>query len=209
MSSSRGCTDETSIDVQPPANVLCRAPSMSRGAAEVCPAIGHGDGRNLLLVSLSGTPDRRLETWKRRGDLPGKVAILSVEEARGAAASAGGTSGTIGGPGGSTVSTATVSEPGDLTGIGIKINQCLSAWEDDDVRTDVCFDSVTTLLQYVDTRRAFRFLHVLSRRIQSVGALAHYHVDPGAHDEQTLATVEGLFSDVYDYDEATDTWSAY
>ena len=208
MSTSRGCCDEASIDVQPPANVLCRAPSLSRGAAEVCPSVGHGDDRNLLLVSLSGNPDRRLEVWKRRGELPGEVAVLSVEESRGAAA-AGGTAGTMGGPGGSTVSTATVSEPSDLTGIGIKINQCLSAWEDDDVRTDVCFDSVTTLLQYVDTRRAFRFLHVLSRRVRSVGALAHFHVDPGAHEDQTLATIEGVFSDVYDYDEATDAWSAY
>lgn len=208
MSSSRGCRDEAPIAVEPPANVLCRAPSFSPAVTEVCPEIGPDGDRNLLLVSLSGTPERRLGVWKRHGDLPRNVAVLSVEQPRGAAA-AGSTGGTRG-PGGSTISTATVSEPGDLTGIGIKVNQCLSAWEDDDdVRTHVCFDSVTTLLQYVDTRRAFRFLHVLSRRVQSVGALAHYHVDPGAHDEQTLATIEGVFSDVFEYDEATDCWTAF
>lgn len=207
MSTTRGCCEEAPLAVEPPANVLCRAPSFSPGATEVCPGLGPGGDRNLLLVSLSGNPDRRLEVWKRRGDLPRKVAVLSVEQARGAAAAE--STGATRGPGGSTISTATISEPGDLTGIGIKVNQCLSAWEDDDVRTDLCFDSVTTLLQYVDTRRAFRFLHVLSRRVQSVGALAHYHVDPGAHDEQTLATIEGVFSDVYDYDEATDSWTEF
>ncbi|QLD91099.1 hypothetical protein HWV07_19435 [Natronomonas salina] len=207
MSSSRGCREEASIAVEPPANVLCRAPSFSQGATEICPGLAGGD-RNLLLVSLSGNPERRLEAWKRQGDLPRNVAVLSVEQSRGAAA-AGGSTGVTRGPGGSTISTATVSEPGDLTGIGIKVNQCLSAWEDDDVGTDVCFDSVTTLLQYVDTRRVFRFLHVLTRRVQSVGALAHYHVDPGAHDEQTLATIEGVFSDVFEYDEATESWTEF
>lgn len=206
MSTTRGCRDEHSIVAEPPANVLCRAPALSRGATEVCPGIGPGGDRNLLLVSLSGNPDRRLETWKRRDELPARVAVLSAEQARGAVA-ADGAATTTAGPGGSTVTTTTVSDPSDLTGVGIKVNQCLSAWEDDDVGTDVCFDSVTTLLQYVDTRRAFRFLHVLSRRIRSVGALAHYHIDPGAHDEQTLATIEGVFSDVFDYDEATDEWS--
>ena len=206
MSTTRGCRDEREIVAEPPANVLCRAPALSGGATEVCPHVGPGGDRNLLLVSLSGNPDRRLEAWRRRGALPEKVAVLSAEQARGAVSADGASTSTTG-PGGSTVTTTAVSDPSDLTGVGIKVNQCLSAWEDDGARTDVCFDAVTTLLQYVDTRRAFRFLHVLSRRVRSVGALAHYHIDPGAHDEQTLATIEGVFSDVYEFDEATGSWS--
>lgn len=205
MSTTRGRCDEAPILVDPPANVLCRAPSLSRGATAVCPTVGDPEGWNLLLVALSGNPDRRLDAWQRHGGLPNKVAVLSVEQARGAAAAE---SAPVGGSGGPAVSTTTISEPSDLTGIGIKVNQCLSAWKDDDVPTVVCFDSVTTLLQYVDRRRAFRFLHVLARRVRSVDGVGHYHVDPGAHDEQTLATVEGVFSDVYRYDEETDSWTA-
>jgi 2C-methyl-D-erythritol 2,4-cyclodiphosphate synthase len=108
---------------------------------------------------------------------------------------------------GTVISTTTVSEPGDLTGIGIKMNKALSAWEDDDARTHVCFDSLTTLLQYVDTRRAFQYLHVTTKRVESAGAIAHYHIDPEAHDEQTLATIESLFSDVFEYGTETGTWS--
>ena len=205
MSTTRGRHDEAAILVDPPANVLCRAPSFSRGATEVCPTVGTPEEWNLLLVSLSGDPERRLDAWRRHGGLPRKVAVLSAEQARGAVAADGTAS--VPDPDGPAVSTTTVSDPSDLTGIGIKVNQCLSAWEDDEVPTVVCFDSVTTLLQYVDTRRAFRFLHVLSRRVRSVDGVAHYHVDPGAHDEQTLATIEGVFSDVYRYDEETDSWS--
>ena len=167
--------------------------------------VGTPEEWNLLLVSLSGDPERRLDAWRRHGGLPRKVAVLSAEQARGAVAADGAAA--VPGPDGQAVSTTAVSDPSDLTGIGIKVNQCLSAWEDDDVPTVVCFDSVTTLLQYVDTRRAFRFLHVLSRRVRSVDGVAHYHVDPAAHDEQTLATIEGVFSDVYRYDEETDSWS--
>jgi hypothetical protein len=205
MSTTRGHRDEAAILVDPPANILCRAPSLSRGATEVCPVVGTPEEWNLLLVSLSGDPDRRLDAWRRHDGLPRKIAVLSVEQARGAVAADG--TAQVAGPDGPAVSTTTVSEPSDLTGIGIKVNQCLSAWEDDEVPTMVCFDSVTTLLQYVDTRRAFRFLHVLSRRVRSVGGIAHYHVDPGAHDDQVLSTIEGIFSDVYRYDEETDSWS--
>jgi hypothetical protein len=206
MSAPGSRPEDRSIVVEPPANVLCRAPTMSDGSTDVCPTVGPDGARNLLFVSLTGNPDRRLDAWRRHGGLPDEVAILSAETTRGAAA-ASDAAGTTLGPDGRTISTATVSEPGDLTGLGIKVNQCLSAWEDEAALTVVCFDSVTTLLQYVDTQRAFRFFHVLTRRVRSLGALAHYHVDPAAHDEQTIATIEGLFSDVYEYDEATGAWS--
>lgn len=206
MSTTRCPLGETDVPVDSPANVLCRAPSLSEGASEICPMVGDHEKRNLLLVSLSGTPDSRLQTWKRHGGLPQKVAVLSVEKARGAVADTGGSTR---GPNGTAVSTTTISEASDLTGIGIKVNQCLSAWEDDDATTHVCFDSVTTLLQFVDSRRAFRFLHVLSRRVRAADGIAHYHVDPGAHEDQTLATIEGAFTDVYDYDETTGNWSSH
>lgn len=198
--------DNAGLAVEEPANVLLRASSMSDGAREVCPSVTERSTRNLLVVSLSGDPKRRLDVWKRQDGLPEKVAILSVDTTRGGASTR--STGSAGGPGGAAVSTTTVSEPSDLTGIGIKINQCLSAWADDDAPVEVCFDSVTTLLQYVDQRRAFRFLHVISKRITSIGGVAHYHVDPAAHDEQTLATIENVFSDIYEYDADTASWTA-
>jgi hypothetical protein len=146
-----------------------------------------------------------LDSWRRHGGLPEKVAIITADTARSATATDGGSA--MQQSDGTVVSTTTVSGPGDLTGIGIKMNKALSAWEDDDARTHVCFDSLTTLLQYVDTKRAFQYLHVTTKRIESAVALAHYHIDPNAHDEQTLATIGSLFSDVFEYGTETGTWS--
>lgn len=56
-----------------------------------------------------------------------------------------------------------------------------------------CFDSITALLQYTTVEKAFRFLHVLTNRVRRTGATAHYHLIPGTHDEQALATLGTLF----------------
>lgn len=60
----------------------------------------------------------------------------------------------------------------------------------------MCFDSVTSLLQFVNTGVAFRFLHTVTRRIASSGAMAYYHVRPDVLDEQTVATIRILFDHV-------------
>ncbi|WP_336133825.1 DUF7504 family protein [Natronomonas amylolytica] len=206
MSALGSCCEDSFSAVDPPANVLLRAPALSEGRTSVCPQFGADDAeRNLLLVSLSGSPDSHLDAWRRHGGLPEKVAIITADEVRSAAATDGGSA--MRQSDGTVISTTTVSEPGDLTGIGIKMNKALSAWADDDAHTHVCFDSLTTLMQYVDTKRAFQYLHVTTKRVESAGATAHYHIDPDAHDEQTLATIESLFSDVCEYDPETGTWN--
>jgi hypothetical protein len=207
MSTSRGRRDPPNLSVSAPGNVLLRAPALSDGKKRVCPSLHDNDEVNLLVVSLAGTPDRILDTWGRYGGLPENVGVVTADETRSAAASSG--SGSIQGPDGSTVSTTTVSGPGDLTGIGIKISQCLSAWRDNDATTVLCFDSLTTLLQYADLQRVFRFLHMLTRQVRDVGGLAYFHIDPGAHDERTISTVENLFTDRFEYDEATEEWDAH
>ncbi|MFC7233861.1 DUF7504 family protein [Halosegnis marinus] len=147
---------------------------------------------NVLAVALDGSVDDVADAWLRdAGRLPDRLAVVTVgESARGAAAAASG--GATGLPDG--VSTASVSSPGDLTGLGIKLSQCLSSWEGG--ATTVRFDSLTTLLQFADLKRVFRFVHVLTGRLDSADAVGYFHVDPGAHDDQTLATLRGLFDTV-------------
>lgn len=207
MRTPRGCLDGSAIDVDPPANVLLQAPTLSDAAREVCPNVGSEGDRNVLVVALSGDPEARLDRWRRCGGLPKNVGVVTVDETRASAATDGGST-VARAPDGAVVSTTTVSGPGDLTGIGIKLGKCLSAWENGTGTTHVCFDSITTLLQYVGPRKAFRFLHVVTRRIEEVDGVAHFHFDPSAHDRQTVATIESLFSDVYAYDADTDAWSS-
>lgn len=200
MNAQRTRGGEVAAPAASAGSVLLESPSLSDGAVEACPALHDRPDRNLLLVSLAGDTERRLDAWRRHGGVPGKVAVVTAGWTRGAAA-------TVGTPPESVeVSTTSVSGPGDLTGIGIKMDQCLSAWADDAAPTEVCFDSITTLLQYVDVEAAFRFLHVTSKRIESADADAHYHLDPGAHDERVLTTVRGLFSERFTYDPDADAW---
>ncbi|MCD2201352.1 DUF835 domain-containing protein [Halobacterium sp. KA-4] len=95
----------------------------------------------------------------------------------------------------------TVSDPHNLAELGIAISECLGRWEAESKNSSpnnfvVCFDSLTELLQYVDVQEAFRFLHVLTGRLQSAGAVAHFHLDPEAHDNQTISTLRTLFDAV-------------
>jgi hypothetical protein len=87
--------------------------------------------------------------------------------------------------------------------LGIKLSQCLSAWEGDANRTTVRFDSLTTLLQFAELKRVFRFVHVLLGRIDSANAVGYFHLDPAAHGDQTLATLRGLFDAVYELEDGT------
>jgi len=83
-------------------------------------------------------------------------------------------------------------EPGDLTGLGIAIAESLGP------DTAVCFDSLTAMLQYADRERSFQFLHALGERCASAGATAHYHLDPEATDETTVAALSTLVDAVVD-----------
>ncbi|MEF8812690.1 MAG: hypothetical protein V5A55_02600 [Halovenus sp.] len=82
-----------------------------------------------------------------------------------------------------------VTTPSDLTGLGIEIGEILAEWDDPVV---VCLDSLTSMLQYVDFDTAYEFLHAITGQIHSAGARAHFHIDPGAHDETTLAGITSL-----------------
>jgi len=194
----------------PPANVLVLAPTMEGAAEGVCADLLSGGDpatENVLLVTMLQSPDQRLDVLRRHdGDFPAKVAVVGVGDGMRSAASAHGGNETASVPGGS-VRTAVVSEPSDLTGIGIKVGQALSAWEDDGNRTTVCFHSITSLLQYADLRRVFRFLHVITKRVSAADGIAHFHMDPTAHDSRTVATVRSLFDTVIEYEDGTWTSS--
>ncbi|WP_436924347.1 DUF7504 family protein [Halosimplex amylolyticum] len=87
-----------------------------------------------------------------------------------------------------------VSDPTDLTGVGIAVTEWLQAQRPGE-RPVVCLDSLSTVLQYADPERTFRFLHALTSQFRSAGARAFISVDPGAHDESTLATLRTLVDD--------------
>lgn len=147
---------------------------------------------NVLAITFTDTPREWIQQWDDH---------VGIDPVRGGVVSIGQADGAIDNP---TWAAKTVENPSDLTGIGIELSELLSgmaaaAGEDEEIM--VCFDSITSLLQYADLQRSFRFLHVVTGRIKTVGGQAHYHLDPEAHEQQTLATLKGLFDAVVEVDD--------
>lgn len=155
--------------------------------------------QNMLLVSYTKSPDAQLRRWRSHSDeQPANLGIVTVEDStRSVAAQSGGDAGNFG-PNGPV---ETVSSPNDLTGLGIRITEYLTTWEENGHRTVVCFDSLTALLQYVELETAYEFLHIITGRMAAVDAFAHFHMDPGAHDEQTVESITSLMDAVVEVDD--------
>jgi archaellum biogenesis ATPase FlaH len=118
------------------------------------------------------------------------MGMVSVEDStRSVAAEGGGGATDLMGP---NRPVETVSSPNDLTGLGIRITEFLTDWAENDNKTVVCFDSLTALLQYVELETAYEFLHIITGRMAAVDASAHFHMDPDAHEEQTIEGIATL-----------------
>jgi hypothetical protein len=174
----------------PPANLLLLGPSMEGDGDAVVRLMESVTGTPpLLAVSLLRAPAESIAAWEERWrSPPPEVAAIGCTHT-GTSADEASTE--------TPFRTTTVADPGDLTGLGIRINECLDAWSGRE--PVVVFDSLTTMLQYADTRRVFQFCHVLTSRMKRAGAMSVFYMDPGAHDEQTVSTIRSLFEGVYEW----------
>lgn len=152
---------------------------------------------NVMAILFTSTPGEWIEDWiDHTGVSPVRGGIVSVGQAEATVEKRPWT-------------VETVENPADLTRVGIELSDLLSGLETaaaDEEHIVVCFDSVTSLLQYADLQQAFRFLHVVTGRITTVGGVGHFHLDPEAHDRQTIATLRGLFDAVIEV-QASGEWT--
>lgn len=208
MSRPMGHGGELEVDLGDASNILLLASTMDSRTDEGCarlltPDVEDADGDEgtaALSITLTESPDERLAAWRPHTgpDDHDELGFVSVgETTRSAAAQS---PGDVGLPG-LDMTVETVSSPADLTGMGIKISEIISEWAGDGRRIVVCFHTLTTLLQYVDVQDAFRFLHMLTGRLKSVGATAHYHMDPAAHEEREVNTLKAVFDAVVEFDD--------
>lgn len=146
-------------------NVLLLSPGMASDREALCGALLERDSpRRAVGVLYRGSPGG----WVERHD---------DAFARGAFAIGVGVSSTA-------LGVETVDSAEDLTGLEIALQEAV-----DGEPVGFCLDSLTALLQYVDTDRAFRFVHALTARLSAAGASAHFHLDPGAVDDRTVNTL--------------------
>lgn len=195
MSKSANLCDELKADAT---NILLLSSPMDPTTDHACTRLLDGD---------SGPPDRSLWiTYTRSPDK--KLGLLRRDSA-----AASPTQGVIvvgGQPqsitqGGSAVPTRptspvirSVTEPTDLTELGIELSKFFVVWGAEDGQFSICFDSITPMLVYASVDRAYRFLQTLTSQIDALGATAHYHFDPSAHSAQTARRLIRLFDNVVD-----------
>lgn len=186
-------------------STLLLASSFTEGTEECCSELLHpgvASESNVLWVSYTKSPDQQLRRWQAHStDSPANMGMVSVDDStRSVAADTGGDTDLMA----PNKPVESVSSPTDLTGLGIRITEFLRDWEDNENRTVVCFDSLTSLLQYVELETAYEFLHILTGRLAAVDAFAHFHMDPDAHDEQTIESVTSLMDAVVELEDGTE-----
>ncbi|MFB6118279.1 hypothetical protein [Halosegnis sp.] len=178
--------DGTPLD-RPGATLVC---DTSMGDAdEACTrALAPAGDESILWVSYTHPPE---DCLARLPAVPAdRKSVIDVGGGTRSAATNGG-----GGTAGD--SRVSVADPNDLTGIGIAVAEHLA--DNDGVR--VCFDSVTAMLQYVGTDRAYTFLNSLLGHLWNADARAHFHFNPNAHDDATVAAITSLFDARVDVNE--------
>lgn len=185
-------------------NVLLLVPSFDphddEGCMDLLTPVDPAD-ENFLCLTFTKSPDNRIDAWRTHvGDeLPAKSVFIHTGDSTRAAAAADTATSANG-----SIVIETVASPGDLTNVGVEVSNHLSSWSDDPNRIVACIHGLTSMLQYVELQAAYRFLHVLTGQLRSIGAFAHFHVDPTAHDEQTLNTLKTLFDAVVELDDGGD-----
>jgi hypothetical protein len=142
----------------------------------------------ILWITVTQSVDDKLRGWQQHteAELPDQIGVIDVS----GRTRFGRSSESV--LDGHSVQIETVSDPRDLTGLGIAVDKVLGKWADTDTQPVVCLDSITPLLQYSDLHRLFRFLHVLSQHIAKHNGVVHYHLDPTAHNQETINTLSQL-----------------
>ena len=176
-------------------NVLVMAEAMSDGKTDACYELldsADPGGVDLLRIVYHRTPERLLDEWERRiGTQPANTAIVGVDDRVQSGPSEDATPTTD-----ETNLRVYAANPNDLTGLGMELNNALTALSKTANPTFVCFDSVTAMLQFVDTESAYKFLHMLTGQLHDADAVAHFHMDPNAHDPRTISRLKTAFDDL-------------
>lgn len=179
-------------------NVLLLGSPLEAANAEACTdllTIAEPRHENVLCLSFTQSPDERVRQWRTHVDAdPGSFVVVHAGSTTRSAAGRARADQPF------EITVETVTDPGDLTGMGIAITRYLDRWIGTERRVVFCFHTLTSLLQYADLTRGYRFLHVLTSHMNRVGAVAHYHLDPSAHEDRVTNTLKTLFDAVIELD---------
>lgn len=194
-SSSGSDTVEEAFSRSP--NVLLLAPLQSRTTDHRCIDLlvpNRDPAPAVLFVTVTRPAESCIDSWREFSTTdPVEFRVLTL----GDTSRRGTRSTTVSLPDTSAdVTLESLSDPSDLTRLGVTLGRNLTDMSDKGATVTVCIHSLTALLQYVSPDRLFRFLHILQQKVASLDVRAHYHLDPAAHEEQTVTVFRSLFDTV-------------
>lgn len=175
----------------PSSFLVCRSPTTEVGRDTCIDTLTLVDPckMNLLLQVQERTLDQCLESFRRRvGDEPAEVGVVAVGSSGHSAAETAGNQT-------DKYSITNVTDPANLTRVGVSINEHLMEWKGNDNRTVVCGGSITAMLQWTELPVLFKFLHVLLDRLERAGAISHFHLNPDAVSSVTVNKLSVLFDE--------------
>jgi len=175
---------------RPGTNVLALAPSLSQAKQDQCHELldcGSPEDLDVLRITYSDMPRDLVDEWQTQYEtLPSRLGIVNVGDQAGVTDDSSADL-----PPSVVVTTA---NPNDITGLGMRLNNYLNDL-DPDRQLVVCFDSLTGLLQFTDVQASFKFLHMFTGQLRDADAIAHFHLDPNALDDQTVNRLKPVFDD--------------
>jgi DNA-binding transcriptional ArsR family regulator len=184
-------------------NVLLLAPltpTGNRTCLELLASTASPDEANVAAITYTPPPETWISDWKaHKGRLPAELAFIhantveTVDEGR-----------ADGVPPEISVARVDPNQPMDIIA---PLSEQLTRWENNDNQTLVSIQTLTILLEYVDFDTAFRYLHILTHRVQAADAIGFYHMDPDIHDEETINTLKTLFDAVVEVSDDGERWS--
>ena len=181
--------------VEPGTNILIAGPPLSGKRRLAMEALAHGanNGEGAVIVTTRDSSDRVLADFRSLLDSPddahlGIVDCVTQHQGRSA---------------NDTETVKHASSPVDMTGIGIKFSEFVEEfYTERNVRQNrVAIDSLSTLLMYSDLQTVFRFMHVLTSRIEDAEAIGVHVIESTAHDAETMNTLKQLFDGMVTVDE--------
>ena len=90
-----------------------------------------------------------------------------------------------------------------LADLGETISRVLEEQNSTQGKVSVEFDILSEIIEKFDAQTVFKFLHVLTKRMERANALAHYYVNPQKRSASTVNVLNQLFDMSI---EATDDW---
>jgi len=180
--------------VVPGTNLLVAGPPLSGKRRLALSILAHGSarGEGAVVVTTRDSADRVLSDYEQLVSNPetvdvGIVDCVTKHQGRSAR---------------DTDVVRYASSPEDMTGIGIKLSEFVEGFRVDRGLDNnrVMVDSLTTLLMYSDVQTVFRFMHVITSRIENADALGVHVIESTAHTDETLNTLKQLFDGVVEVD---------